>query len=185
MAIADRAGLSVSARREREIEMSRSFNAPRRLVFDAWTKPELLARWLGPRDWTMPVCEIDLRPGGSYRYVLRGPDGSQMVMRGVYREVVPPKRLVTTESFEGFAEVGWRPEDETVITATFAERDGKTTWTATALYPTREIRDAALGLEQAWTGAGESYNRLGEILEELAKAQPADGASATLEETRR
>ena len=177
MATASSAGLSVSARGEREIEMTRVFNAPRRLVFDAWTKPELLARWLGPRDWTMPVCEIDLRPGGSYRYVLRGPDGSEMVMRGVYREVVPPERLVSTESFEGFTEVGWRPEDETVITALFAERDGRTTWTATVLYPSTEIRDAALGLEPAWTGAGESYNRLAEILEELAHARPSDGSA--------
>ena len=185
MATTNNAGLSVTARGKWEIEMTRAFNAPRRLVFDAWTKPELLARWLGPRDWRMPVCEIDLRPGGSYRYVLRGPDGSEMVMRGIYREVVPPERLVTTESFEGFTEVGWRPEDETVITAVFTERDGTTTWTATVLYPSKEIRDAALSLEPAWTGAGESYTRLAEILEELAGARPQDGSTDYAEETRR
>src|SRR4029079_16263900 len=114
---------------DRAIVMTRVFNAPRRLVFEAWTKPELLARWFGPRGWTVPVCEIDLRPGGAYRYVLRGPDGAEMGMRGVYREIVPPERLVCTEVFDQW------PDSESVITALLTEQDGKTTWTATVVYP--------------------------------------------------
>src|SRR5687768_10215265 len=122
MSTANRERLSVVARGEREIVMTRLFAAPRQLVFDAWTKPEM-----------------DVRPGGSYRYVMRRADGSQeIVMRGEYREVVPPERLVTTEAFEGFAEAGWRPEDATVSTTVLTERDGRTTWTATVLYPSQE-----------------------------------------------
>lgn len=168
MATTDSGGLTVTARGDRKIVMTRVFDAPRTLVFDTWTKPELFARWFGRRGWTVPVCEIDLRPGGAYRYVMRGPDGSEVAMRGVYREVVRPERLVTTESFEGFSEVGWRPEDETVITTLFAEQNGKTTWTATILYPSKEVRDAALALEQAWTGAAETYDRLAELLATMA-----------------
>jgi uncharacterized protein YndB with AHSA1/START domain len=162
----DRSGrLTVTAQGDREIVMTRVFDAPRTLVFDAWTKPELFVRWFGPRGWTVPVCEIDLRPGGAFRYVLRGPDGAEIVMRGVYREVVPPERLVTTEAFDGFSEVGWRPEDETMTTALFTERDGKTTWTATVLYPSKEVRDAAIQLDQAWKGMADALDRLAELLE--------------------
>ncbi len=108
--------------------MTRTFNAPRHLVFDAWTKPELLQRWFGtPPGWTMPVCEVDLRPGGTYRYVMRGPEGEEIVMRGEYREVVRPERLVTTEVFAGFSEVGWRLEDATVSTMVLTEKDGRVT----------------------------------------------------------
>lgn len=168
MATADSERLTVTARGDREMVMTRVFDAPRRLVFDAWTKPELFARWFGPRGWTVPLCEIDLRPGGTYRYVLRGPDGSEVVMRGVYREVVPPERLVTAEVFEGFSEVGWRPEDSTVTTAVFTEQDGRTTWTATVVYPSKEGRDAALQSNEAWRGMGESLDRLAEVLQTLA-----------------
>jgi uncharacterized protein YndB with AHSA1/START domain len=161
--------LTVTATSDRGIVMSRVFDAPRQLVFDAWTKPELFTRWFGRRDWTVPVCEMDVRPGGAYRYVLRGPDGTEIVMRGTYREVVPPERLVTTEAFEGFSEVGWRPEDETVSTMVLTERDGKTTWTSTVLYPSKEIRDAALDLKPAWTGMGESLDRLAGVLGEASR----------------
>jgi uncharacterized protein YndB with AHSA1/START domain len=165
----DRERLGITARGDREIVMTRVFAAPRRLVFDAWTRPELFARWFGPRGWTVPVCEIDLRPGGAYRYVMRrDDDGTEIVMRGVYREVVPPERLVTSEAFEGFSEIGWRPEDETVTTAVFAERDGQTTWTATVRYPSQAVRDAALGSDQAWGGMGESLDRLAELLSATA-----------------
>ena len=88
-------------------------------------------------------------------------------MRGVYREVVPPERLVTTEGFEGFAEVGWRPEDQTVTTMVLTEHDGKTTWTATIVYPSKEVRDAALQLNVAWTGMAESLDRLAELVQTL------------------
>src|SRR4051795_5531657 len=94
--------LQVSTRGDREIVMTRDFAAPRQLVFDAFTKPELVRRWLlGPPGWTMPVCEIDLRVGGAYRYVWRSEkDGSQMGMGGVFREVVPLERLVASEKFD-------------------------------------------------------------------------------------
>ena len=167
MATANSERLSVTAQGDREIVMTRVFDAPRTLVFDAWTKPELFARWFGARGWTVPVCEIDLRPGGAFRYILRGPDGSEVVMRGVYREVVPPERLVTTEDFEGFAEVGWRPENETVTTMVLTEQDGKTIWTATVRYPSKEVRDAALQLNVAWTGMAESLDRLAELVQTL------------------
>ena len=163
MAAASSERLTVTARGDREIVMTRVFDAPRHLVFDAWTKPELLARWFGPRGWTVPVCEIDLRPGGTYRFVLRGPDGSEIGMRGVYREIVRPDRLVCTEAYDGFSEVGWRPEDESVVTTVLTEDDGKTTWTATVVYPSKEVRDAVIqsGMER---GAAESYDRLAELL---------------------
>lgn len=91
--------LKVEARGDREIVMTRVFDAPRRLVFDAFTKPELLKRWLtGPPGWTMPVCEIDLRVGGALRYLWRGPAGEEMGMSGVFREITPPDRIVGTEN---------------------------------------------------------------------------------------
>src|SRR5256885_8808689 len=93
--------LKITAQSDREIVMTRVFDAPRELVFDAYTKPELLKRWLGVfRGHTMPVCEVDLRVGGSYRWVWRLADGSDMGVRGVYREVVRPERLVNTEKFD-------------------------------------------------------------------------------------
>src|SRR6185503_2480864 len=83
--------LKVTTPTDREIVMTRVFDAPRRLVFEAFSKPGLLKRWFGPRGWTLPVCEVDLRVGGGFRFVLRGPDGKQMGMRGVYREIAPPE----------------------------------------------------------------------------------------------
>jgi uncharacterized protein YndB with AHSA1/START domain len=163
---ADRERLSVIARGDREIVMQRRFAAPRRLVFDAWTRPELFARWFGARGWTVPVCEIDLRVGGSYRYVMRGPAGEEMVMSGRYLEIAPPERLVATEQFGGSDEPGWRPEDAAVNAAHFAERDGWTTWTATILYPSKEIRDAVLRSPME-RGAGESMDRLAALLADL------------------
>jgi uncharacterized protein YndB with AHSA1/START domain len=168
MTAADSGRLSVTAQSDREIVMTRIFDAPRRLVFEAWTKPELFVRWFGPQGWSVPVCEIDLRPSGSYRYVLRGPDGAEIGLRGVYREVVPPERLVCTQVFDGFSEVGWRPEDEAVITAVLTEQQGKTTWTAKVLYPSQEVRDAVFQLDAAWKGMGGSLDRLAEVLATLA-----------------
>ena len=93
--------LSVEPRGDREIAISRAFDAPRALVFDALTKPDLIRRWLGVfGGWSMEVCEVDLRVGGAYRYVWRGPNGASMGMRGVYREIVRPERLVNTEQFD-------------------------------------------------------------------------------------
>ncbi len=97
----DAGTLEMTARGDREIVMSRVFDAPRYLVFDALTQPELLQRWLlGPDGWAMPVCEIDLRVGGSFRYMWRNAKGKEMKMRGVYREITPTERIVHTESFD-------------------------------------------------------------------------------------
>ena len=139
--------------------MSRVFEAPRSLVFDAWTKPELLKRWLGVRGgWSMVVCEVDLRVGGSYRFVWRGPDGAEMGMGGVYREIVAPERLVATESFDD----PWYP-GEAVDTTVLVEGGGRTTVTTTVLYESEEIRDAVLESGMA-RGVAESYDMLAEYL---------------------
>ena len=91
--------LKVTTPTDREIVVTRVVDAPRRLVFEAWTNPEYLPRWmLGRPGWTMPVCEIDLRPGGKWRFVWRQVDGTEMAMHGVYKEIAPPERLVSTES---------------------------------------------------------------------------------------
>jgi len=140
--------------------MTRVFDAPRKLVFDAFTKPELVKQWLlGPPGWSMPVCEIDLRVGGKYRYVWRHDrDGTQMGMGGVYRDIVAPERIVTTERFDE----AWYP-GEAVGTLVLVEQRGRTTVTQTMLYESREARDAVLesGME---TGVAASYDRLADLL---------------------
>jgi uncharacterized protein YndB with AHSA1/START domain len=156
----DPAKLEITTPSDLEIAMTRVFDAPRSLVFDAFTMPELVQRWLlGPDGWAMPVCEIDLRVDGAYRYVWRRErDGSEMTARGVYREVAPPDRLVSTERFDD----PWY-EGESIVTLELVERDRKTTVTQTMLFGSRETRDAVLqsGME---TGVERSYERLDEIL---------------------
>jgi uncharacterized protein YndB with AHSA1/START domain len=153
--------LTVTTPTDREIVLTRAFDAPRRLVFEALNKPEFLKRWLlGPPGWTMPVCENDPRVGGSFRHVWRGPDGAEMAMRGVYREVVPPERIVRTECFE----VGCDAQAaEQVGTLVLTEQGGQTTLTLTVLYPSGEARDATIasGMEH---GVAAGYDRLDEIL---------------------
>jgi len=154
--------LEVTTPSDREIAMTRVFNAPARLVFDAWTKPELIKRWLGVRaGWTMAVCEVDLKVGGAYRFVWRGPDMT-MGMRGLYREVVRPERLVSTEVFDD----PWY-EGEAVDTMVLVERDGKTTVTTTVRYASREVRDAVIKSGMA-TGVAEGYDKLAELLASIA-----------------
>ena len=152
--------LTVEPVGEREIVIIRSLDAPRELVFRAHTEPALLRRWLGPRTWELTECEIDLRDGGAWRYVMSGPDGAGMVMRGVYREVSPPARLVTTESFDD----DWTGGD-TINTTTFDEVDGVTTVTISVMYASPEARDGALasGME---AGLAEGYGRLADLLTE-------------------
>jgi len=124
---------------DRTIEMSRDFDAPKQLVFDAYTKPELVRQWLGVfNGMTMPVCEIDLRPGGSWHFKWSRADGCEMEMQGTYEEISPPERLVSTERWDG----DW---PETVNTVVFTELDGQTLVTSTMRYPSKEARDAALG----------------------------------------
>src|SRR6185503_529493 len=132
--------LRITTSTDREIVITRSFNAPRRLLWEAMTKPELIRRWLFlPEGWKMTVCEEDVRVGGAYRWEWAGPDGgTAMVMRGVYSEVTPPDRMVRTEIFE----FGCTPQEgEQVAALALSEREGWTTLTTTVLYPTKEARD--------------------------------------------
>jgi uncharacterized protein YndB with AHSA1/START domain len=150
---------------DREIAMTRVFNAPRHLVFGALSKPELVKQWLlGPPGWTMPVCEIDLRVGGAYRFQWRGPDGTEMGTRGVFREIASPERFVATERFDD----PWYP-GESLVTYVLTEQAGKTTLTLTVLYESREARDAVLksGMEK---GVAMSYDRLEQLLASVAAA---------------
>ena len=156
--------LQITTPTDREIVMTRVFDAPRRLVFEALTKPELLKRWLGVRrGWSMAVCEIDLRVGGALRYVWRKDSkGIEMGMRGVYREIVPAERIVNTETFDD----PWFP-GEALDTMVLVEQGGKTTLTTTVLYDSQEIRDGVLksGMER---GVAESYDQLAEQLASIA-----------------
>lgn len=152
--------LQVTTPSDREIMMTRVFDASCALVFEALTKPELVKRWLlGPPGWSMPVCEIDLKVGGAYRYQWRhDSDGRVMGMGGVFREIVPSERLVATEAFDE----AWYP-GEVLVTNALAEQGGKTTLTAKVLYETTEARDLALksGMKD---GVAMSYDRLAALL---------------------
>jgi uncharacterized protein YndB with AHSA1/START domain len=159
--------LKVEARGDREIVMTRRFDAPRNLVYDAFTKPELVKRWLGVfGGWTLPVCEIDLRVGGRFRYVWRK-EGAEMGISGVYKEIVPNERIVNTEKFDD----AWYP-GEGLDTVTFIERGGKTTVSQTILYVSREARDGVLKSPMEG-GVAQSYNKLAEILASMSKKKPA------------
>jgi uncharacterized protein YndB with AHSA1/START domain len=150
---------TVTTPSDREILITRVFDAPRTLVFDAMTKPELLQRWLtGPPGWTFPVCEMDLRPGGAYRWVWRGPNGQEMGMGGVHREIVPPERIVNTQLFDQDWTGG-----EAVGTLVLTERDGKTFMTNTILYSSKEARDGCLKTPME-EGMAAGYNRLDDLL---------------------
>jgi uncharacterized protein YndB with AHSA1/START domain len=151
------ATLTVTTPTDRELVMTRDFNAPRHLVFDALTTPELLRRWYGPVGWSLVVCEIDLQVGGAWRFVTRRPDGKEIGQRGVYREIAAPERLVNTESWED-----WNP-GEVLATAVLVERDGTTTLTNTLLFPSQEVRDRLV--ESGMTsGAAETYDKLAACL---------------------
>lgn len=145
------------------IVIKRTFDAPRHLVFDAMTTPEHLARWWGFRVSTLSECEVDLRPGGKWRFVLTMPDGERHGFGGVYREVTRPSRLVSTFRYDGY------PEAESVETAVLEERDGKTELTVTVLHASVENRDGhvASGME---AGCSESHDRLAELLAALVAA---------------
>jgi uncharacterized protein YndB with AHSA1/START domain len=142
-----------------EIAMARVFDAPRAMVFDAWTKPELLKRWWGPPGWTLPVCEIDLCVGGAWRQVMRGANGKEMVLHGVYREVVRPQRLVYTQLITG---CGGQGSAEALNTMTFVEEAGRTTMTSTMRYPSKEVRDSVIN--SGGRRIDEVYDRLAELL---------------------
>jgi uncharacterized protein YndB with AHSA1/START domain len=151
--------LIVTTPTDREIAITRTFDAPRKRVFDGLTQPALIKQWLlGPPDWSMPVCEIDLKVGGAYRYQWSGPNGAVMGNRGVFREIAPPERLVATEKFDE----PWYP-GEAIITYRLSEQSGKTALTLTILYESREAQDGVLKTSME-KGIAMSYDRLAKLL---------------------
>jgi uncharacterized protein YndB with AHSA1/START domain len=154
----------VSTPSDRAIRLTRLFDAPRHLVFEAMTKAEHVKRWWGclGEGYSVPVCEIDLRPGGKWRFVNRHPHG-EAAFYGEYREIAPPDRLVFTETMEP------HPDPGSEVTAVFTEENGKTRLTVTAVYPSQEVRDIVLksGMER---GAAISYDRLEEVARELQRS---------------
>lgn len=158
--------VTISTPSAREVVVTRTFDAPRTLVFDAYTQPELLKRWYGAPGRSLVVCEIDLRVGGAYRFLWRGPGKKDVGMHGVHREVVRPERLVRTETWEDW------DAGEILETTVLAERAGVTTLTTTGLYPSREIRDAVMkaGLEN---GTRETFARLAAMLSSMQASKGA------------
>ena len=146
---------------DREISMTRVFDAPRELVYQAHTDPKHIAQWWGPRGQTTTVETMDVRPGGAWRFVQHDPEGNEYAFRGEFREVVPPERLVFTFEYEGM------PGHILRQTITFDEHDGKTTVSSTALFDSVADRDGMLesGME---SGATESWDRLAELLNQLS-----------------
>ena len=154
---------TVTTPSEREIRMTRLFNAPRHLVWEAMSKPEHIKRWWGclGQGYSVPVCEVDLRPGGKWRFVNRHPKG-EAEFYGEYREIVPPERVVFTEIFAPFPDAG------SLVTAVLTEENDKTRLTVTAEYPSLEVRDMVIGTGMA-KGAAASYDRLEEVASELQR----------------
>ena len=141
------------------IVIEREFDAPRRLVYQAVTQPDLVKRWWGCQQGTLAVCEMDVRVGGRWRYVMRGPDGSDHVFRGVYREIVPEEKVVQTSQYMEYPEA--------LETMTLEEHGGKTTLRTVVLHPSVEGRDAhvASGME---SGANTSFDQLDEVLRSIS-----------------
>ncbi len=154
---------TVTTPSEREIRMTRLFNAPRHLVWEAMSKPEHIKRWWGclGEGYSVPVCEVDLRPGGKWRFVNRHSKG-EAEFYGEYREIVPPERVVFTEIFAPFPDAG------SLVTAVLTEENDKTRLTVTAQYPSLEVRDMVIGTGMA-KGAAASYDRLEEVAAELQR----------------
>jgi len=159
--------LTVTTPSDLEIVMKRDFDAPRSLVWEAMSKPELIKQWLfGPPGWSMDVCEDDLRVGGEFRWAWSGPDGAEMAMHGTYQELTPPERIVRTEIFDFGCDA---QGGEQLSTLVLAENNGRTKLTLTVLYPSKEARDGALasGMEH---GVKAGYDRLEELLIHKAAA---------------
>jgi uncharacterized protein YndB with AHSA1/START domain len=148
--------LKVTTPSDREIALTREFNAPRQLVWDAHTKPELVKQWLlGPDGWSMPVCKIDLRVGGTYRFEWRNDaDGTTMAMGGTYKEVKPIERIVQTEKFDD----PWY-EGEAVSTFVLKEQGSKTILTTTVRYASQAVRDSVIKSGMT-AGVERSFDRL-------------------------
>jgi len=153
--------MDVTTPNDREILLTRAFNAPRRLVFEAMTRPELVQRWLlGPPGWSMPVCDIDLAVDGAFRYIWRSDEnGAEFGFHGVYREIAPPERIVHTER-----PIGDETSEGALVTWSLTEKHGRTTLACTMRLANREARDAVLATGMA-DGVAMSYDRLAEIVE--------------------
>jgi len=160
---------------DREFVIARVFDAPRELVFEAWTNPKHMAKWWGPKVFTNPVCELDPRPGGAFRIVMRAPDGAEYPFKGIYREVVRPERIVYTSDMSDVPDE-WhdmvdptrdrskgRPTMESVTTATFDDVGGRTKLTVHVLFTTPAIRDVMLRMQMA-EGWAESLEKLLDLL---------------------
>lgn len=158
------APLTVSTPSDREIAVTRDFDAPRELVFLCYSRPELVRRWLGPPDWSMSTCEIDFRVGGRWRFVLRSPDGFEMGSGGVYREIDDAVRIVNTETYD----MDWTGGEAIVTVAFEPGPDGGTRTTTIVLYASQEARDGALATPMA-EGMEVSFTRLDQLLQ----TQPA------------
>ena len=159
----DMARMRLTTPSEREFTLTRVFDAPRRLVFEAWTRPEHVRHWYGRNAFTLSVCEIDLRVDGAYRYTMRAPDGVDHTMQGRYRKIAPPDRLVYTEQYvtKGFT------SNEALVTVTFVEEDGRTTLVSTVLHQSKADRDGHLG-SGVERGAAETFDRLAGHLATMA-----------------
>jgi uncharacterized protein YndB with AHSA1/START domain len=165
-------GVKITTPGDREIIIQREFNAPRRLVFEAYTKPELLKRWLlGPPGWEMVVCEVARKAGDRYRYEWRNAEGTQFGLGGVCREFARPERIVCTELMDGYP-------NESLVTTILDEQSGKTTLITTCLYESREVRDMVIksGMEK---GVEASYKRLDDLFATGQVQDHSGGASAS------
>ena len=159
--------VTITTPNDRDVVITREFDAPRSLVFEALTRPELIRKWMKAPGRSLEICDVDLRVGGAYHFVWKGPGRRDVGMYGVYREVAPPERLVVTESWEDW------DAGETMSTTVLVERAGKTILTNTAHFPSRDVRDTVLksGLE---SGAAENYNLLAAALRDLAAHRPSN-----------
>ncbi|HTS48465.1 MAG TPA: SRPBCC family protein [Bryobacteraceae bacterium] len=151
--------LNLTLPSDREISMTRVFNAPARVLFDVWTKPEHVRKWYGVRQTTVTVCDIDLRVGGAWRWVVSR-NGMDIAFSGVFREIDPPRRLQRTEVFEAM------PGAESLVTLTFDEKDGQTTLTINMLFQSKQDRDGALksGME---LGIKECFQKIDDLVATL------------------
>lgn len=145
----------------KELTMTRTFNAKRELVFNMWTKPELFSKWYGPKGFTIPVCDIDLRPGGEFQVEMKAPNGKSYPHKGIYHEVTPPEKLVF--SLPSHFDDNGQPQVEMLNSVIFTEEDGKTTIN----FQITEVKTIPgvvplKGLDFAW---GQSFDKLGEVIE--------------------
>ncbi|WP_159586275.1 SRPBCC family protein [Chelativorans xinjiangense] len=149
---------------DRELVLTRVFDAPREKVFRAWTDPEIMKQWFVPRPWTIASVELDVRPGGASRFTMRDPDGNEYPNQGVYLEVVENEKLVTTDAYSE----AWQPSEKPFFTAilTFEEEGGKTRYTARARHWTVEDRKAheEMGFHEGW---GQCADQLAELLAKM------------------